>query len=82
MPAVNGSKIRARRQRTGMKLGAFAEYAGVKYKTLANIECGQQKVASIEVLHLIAQALPNTTAEELLAAAGEDSAEPEEAKAA
>jgi transcriptional regulator with XRE-family HTH domain len=72
MPAVRGSEIRARRQRTGVKLGPFAELAGVKYQTLANIECGSQKVASIEVIHLIARALPDTTAEELLAVAEEE----------
>ena len=81
MPAVRGSEIRKRRQRTGMKLGAFARHAGVKYQTLANIECGSQKAVSIEVVYLIAQALPNTTAEELLAVA-DDEAEPADAAAA
>jgi transcriptional regulator with XRE-family HTH domain len=80
MPAVNGPEIRGRRQRLGLKLGQFAKQAGVKYKTLANIECGGQKAVSIEVIHLIARALPDTTAEELLAAPGED-AEPDGAAA-
>ena len=74
MPVVKRKKIRERRQRTGMKLGPFAQYAGVKYMTLANVECGHQN-PSIEVVHLIAKAL-GCDAEELL---GED--EPEAAAA-
>lgn len=56
MPAVNGREIRARRQRTGMKLGEFAEHARVGYQTLANIESRNQQ-ASIEVVCRIAKAL-------------------------
>jgi transcriptional regulator with XRE-family HTH domain len=57
MPAVNGAEIRRRRQRLGIKLGPFSERSGVKYKTLANIECGAQRSVSIEVIYLIAAAL-------------------------
>lgn len=56
MPAVNGREIRRRRQRTGMKLGQFAEYARVGYQTLANIESKNQRT-SIEIVHRIADAL-------------------------
>lgn len=61
MPQVNGSLIRSRRQRLGIKLGEFAKRAGVNYKTLANIESGLRDgspyTASIEVIHRIADAL-------------------------
>ncbi len=66
MPAVKGSEIRRRRQRTGVKLGPFAKLADVNYKTLANIECGRQRVASIELVYRIAMHLPDTEAEDLL----------------
>ncbi len=80
MPAVKGSEIRKRRQRLGVKLGPFAELAGVKYKTLANIESGGQKFVSIEVVVRIARELPGTTPEELLAA-DDAEAEPQGAAA-
>jgi transcriptional regulator with XRE-family HTH domain len=57
MPAVKGAEIRARRQRTGMKLGEFARHAGVGYQTLANIECGHQWTVSMEVIYRIAAGL-------------------------
>jgi transcriptional regulator with XRE-family HTH domain len=78
MPAVRGREIRRRRQELGIKLGPFAEMAGLKYKTLANIESGGQKAVSIEVVNRIASHLPDTTAGELLAEgdAAEDAAEP------
>lgn len=58
MPQVNGSIIRSRRQRLGIKLGEFAVRAGVNYKTLANIESGHNSGGvSIEVVYRIADAL-------------------------
>lgn len=57
MPAVKRAEIRRMRQELGMKLGPFAKHANVGYKTLANIECGQQQSVSIEVVHLIAKGL-------------------------
>jgi transcriptional regulator with XRE-family HTH domain len=67
MPQVNGSLIRRRRQRLGIKLREFSALSGVGYKTLANIECGHQpNGVSIEVVHKIADAL-GTEADELLA---------------
>jgi transcriptional regulator with XRE-family HTH domain len=65
MPAVNAAEIRRRRQRLGLKLGEFAERSRVKYKTVANIECGHQ-VPSIEVVYRLADAL-GVEAEEILA---------------
>lgn len=62
-----------------MKLGQFAEHSGVKYKTLANIECGGQKFVSIEVVYLIARGLGmdiGDAAELLADPADEDAAEP------
>ena len=50
-----------------MKLGEFAERAGLKSKTLANIESGGQSAVSIEVITRIAEHLPDTAPEELLA---------------
>ena len=52
-----------------MKLGQFAEHAGVGYKTLANIECGNQRTASFEFVVRVAIGLGMETdaAEELLA---------------
>jgi transcriptional regulator with XRE-family HTH domain len=67
MPVVKGREIRERRQALGVKLGPFAELAGVKYKTLANIESGGQKFVSIEVIVRIARELPDTAPEDLLA---------------
>jgi DNA-binding XRE family transcriptional regulator len=49
-----------------VKLGPFAKLADVNYKTLANIESGCQRVASIEFVHRIAMHLPDTEAEDLL----------------
>ena len=71
MPVVKRKEIRLRRQRTGMKLGAFAKYAGVSYHTLKNVESGYHN-PSIEVVYLLADAL-RCDAEELL---GEDEPEP------
>ena len=77
MPVVKHAEIRASRQRLGIKLGEFAERVGVKYKTLANIECGTQKFVSIEVVYRIAQGL-GRDAEDLLA---EEAAEDEACQA-
>jgi transcriptional regulator with XRE-family HTH domain len=79
MPVVKHTEIRRRRQALGMKLGQFAAHSGVKYKTLANIECGGQKFVSIEVVVLIAKGLGMDDHEELLA--DEDVAEPKEVAA-
>jgi transcriptional regulator with XRE-family HTH domain len=90
MPVVKHAEIRRMRQETGMKLGQFAAHAGVKYKTLANIECGGQKFVSIEVVILIARGLGIDDHKELLAGNGAEDeatepkaeAEPEDAAAA
>lgn len=83
MPAVKGSEIRERRRRTGVKLGPFARAADVNYKTLANVECGSQKVASFEFIVRVARALPDTQPEELIAGAvAEDPKAPTAAKRA
>lgn len=81
MPAVKGREIRARRQGLGTKLGPFAELAGLKYKTLANIESGGQQAVSIEVVNRIVRAFralgdDGVTADQLLA--GEDTEAPAE----
>jgi transcriptional regulator with XRE-family HTH domain len=81
MPAVKRAEIRRRRQETGMKLGQFAEHAGVGYKTLANIECGTQKFVSIEVVHRIAKGL-GLTAKDILAEENTDDEMPEASGAA
>lgn len=60
-----------------MKLGQFAEHAGVGYKTLANIECGNQRIASIEFINRVAVGLGMKTDD-----AGELLADPEPAGAA
>jgi transcriptional regulator with XRE-family HTH domain len=58
MPQVNGSVIRDKRQRLGIKLGEFAKLAGVNYKTLANVESGHNGGgASMEFVYLVAAAL-------------------------
>lgn len=67
MPQVKGKKIRAWRQRTGMRLGQFAEYSGISYHTLKNLESGHGN-PSIEVVHRLAGVF-GCEAEELL---GED----------
>ena len=67
MPAVKGKEIRQRRQRLGLKLGEFSALAGVKYKTLANIESGRQELSvSIETVWRLANAF-GIEADELLA---------------
>ena len=74
MPTVKGAEIRRSRQQLGIKLGQFAEQAGVGYKTLANIECGHQRTVSIENVVRIARALGIENAEDLIA---DGNAEPE-----
>jgi transcriptional regulator with XRE-family HTH domain len=78
MPVVKHTEIRRMRQELGMKLGQFAAHSGVKYKTLANIECGGQKFVSIEVVHLIAKGLGVDVGEVL---EDEDAPEPKDAAA-
>lgn len=65
MPQPNGTAIRTRRQRAGLKLAELAEQARVKYQHLANIESGHA-VASIEVLHRLARALDAADVTELV----------------
>lgn len=60
-----------------MKLGQFAEHAGVGYKHLANIECGRQRTASLEFITRVAAGL-GLSADE----ADELIADPEPASAA
>lgn len=70
MPAVRYPEIRRRRKALGLKLGPFAIKAGVSYKTLANIECGQ--IPSDENVALIAAALGCPAADILLPAQDEE----------
>jgi transcriptional regulator with XRE-family HTH domain len=72
MPAVKKDEIRRLRQRTGLRLGEFAERSGINYKTLANIECGHQ-VPGPELIHRLASAL-GAEVEDLLAEPAEAAA--------
>lgn len=56
MPQPNGSKIQQRREEMGIHRSALAEQVGLSYPHIYNIEAGL-KVASIEALHRIANAL-------------------------
>jgi transcriptional regulator with XRE-family HTH domain len=78
MPAVRGTEIRQRRQRLGIKLGEFSELTRVKYKTVANIESGGSKVASIEVVHRFARVLGCEITDLMRDDARPDAGEPED----
>ena len=64
-----------------MKLGQFAEHAGVGYGHLANIECGRQRTASFEFIYRVAAGLGMTAdeAEELLGGPEPEAATAEQA---